>query len=89
MVYLKKLFFLLLFALGLQFLKSFLLFVYYYKMCLYQHLCFLVNYLHIYTINYSDVILKNNYKINVNPHKVNPIYLKLTEAEEKLNDKNN
>ena len=37
------------------------------------HKSFLVNYLHIYTINYSDVILKNNYKINVNPHRVNDI----------------
>ena len=40
-------------------------------------------------INVEKIILKHINDKSVNPHNVNPIYLKLTEAEEKLNDKNN
>ena len=39
--------------------------------------------------NVEKIILKHINDKSVNPHNVNPIYLKLTEAEEKLNDKNN
>lgn len=37
------------------------------------HKSFLVNYLYIHTINYSNIILKNNLKISINPRKVNDI----------------
>lgn len=37
------------------------------------HKSFLVNYRYIYTINYSNIILKNNLKININPRKANDI----------------
>lgn len=37
------------------------------------HKSFLVNYLYIHTINYSNIILKNNLKININPRKANDI----------------
>ena len=40
-------------------------------------------------INVEKIVLKHINDKSVNPHNVNPIYLKLTEAEEKLNDKNN
>lgn len=40
-------------------------------------------------IDVEKIVLKHINDKSVNPHKVNPIYLKLTEAEEKLNDKNN
>lgn len=40
-------------------------------------------------INVEKIVLKHINDNSVNPHNVNPIYLKLTEAEEKLNDKNN
>lgn len=40
-------------------------------------------------INVERIVLKHINDKSVNPHNVNPIYLKLTEAEEKLNDKNN
>lgn len=40
-------------------------------------------------IDVEKIVLKHFNDKSVNPHKVNPIYLKLTEAEEKLNDKNN
>lgn len=40
-------------------------------------------------INVEKIVLKHINEKSVNPHNVNPIYLKLTEAEEKLNDKNN
>ena len=39
-------------------------------------------------INVEKIVLKHINDKSVNPHNVNPIYLKLTEAEEKLNDKN-
>ena len=39
--------------------------------------------------NVEKIVLKHINDKSVNPHNVNPIYLKLTEAEEKLNDKNN
>ena len=37
------------------------------------HKSFLVNYLYIHTINYSNIILKNNLKISINPRKANDI----------------
>lgn len=37
------------------------------------HKSFLVNYRYIHTINYSNIILKNNLKININPRKANDI----------------
>lgn len=37
------------------------------------HKSFLVNYLYIHTINYSNIILKNNLKISINPRKDNDI----------------
>lgn len=40
-------------------------------------------------IDVEKIVLKHFNDKSINPHKVNPIYLKLTEAEEKLNDKNN
>ena len=36
-----------------------------------------------YNPNFLEIIMRNKNKENVNPHSVNPIYLKLTEAEEK------
>ena len=40
-------------------------------------------------IDVEKIVLKHFNDKSINPHKVNPIYLKLTEAEEKLNDKSN
>lgn len=40
-------------------------------------------------INVWKVIEKHKNDVSINPHSVNPVYLKLTEAEEKLNDKRN
>lgn len=40
-------------------------------------------------INVWKVIEKHKNDASINPHSVNPVYLKLTEAEEKLNDKRN
>lgn len=40
-------------------------------------------------INVWKVIEKHKNYVSINPHSVNPVYLKLTEAEEKLNDKRN
>lgn len=37
------------------------------------HKSFLVNYLYIHTINYSNIILKNNLEISINPRKANDI----------------
>lgn len=37
------------------------------------HKSFLVNYRYIHTINYSNIILKNNLKISINPRKANDI----------------
>mgnify|MGYP004614594855 CR=1 FL=1 len=40
-------------------------------------------------IDILKIVNKHVNDLPTNPHKVNPIYLKLTEAEEKLNDRNN
>ncbi len=40
-------------------------------------------------IDILKIVNKHVNDFPTNPHKVNPIYLKLTEAEEKLNDRNN
>ena len=40
-------------------------------------------------INIWKIIEKHRKDESMNPHLVNPNYLKLTEAEEKLNDKRN
>ena len=41
------------------------------------------------TLNVSKIVCKHKKSKSINPHKSNPNYLKLTEAEEKLNDKKN
>ena len=40
-------------------------------------------------IDVEKIVLKHFNDKSINPHKINPIYLKLTEAEEKLSDKKN